>query len=252
MNTTHTTTDTKLFDQCKELASAFTETERDAVRMAELACKIATARDLAPCVAVDYARSQTIARDNCRGDLNRGLISCYVGTYAKYNDGNLDGCWISLDGYEDAEYLLDCMRGLHEDEADPEIMLQDWNINLDGTGITAADLGETPSLDTLQSLLDLLNADEYERELALDYLNARGEKLSDYTDFSDLLSSAEDACAGTLDKDSWNPFRDWAVQMFLECNDVPAHLENYLDADYIAREYSWDTYEGDKFVFWAR
>ncbi len=250
MTTHNTTATTELFTQCKELATAFCNHERDAVRMAELACKIATARDLAPCVAVDYARSQTIARDNCRGDLARCAISCYVGTYAKYNEGSLDGVWMGLDGYEDAEYLLDCMRGMHEDEADPELMLQDWNIKLDG--LCASDLGECPDADTLQFLLDMLQAEEDERELALDYLSARGDKLSDYTDFADLLSQEQDAYAGTLDANSWNAFRDWAVQMFMECHEIPENLESYLDAEHIASEYSRDTYEGEKYVFWAR
>lgn len=50
----------------------------------------------------------------------------YVGTYAKYNAGSLEGKWLSLEDYANkAEFIAAC-RKLHKDEADPELMFQDW------------------------------------------------------------------------------------------------------------------------------
>lgn len=50
----------------------------------------------------------------------------YVGTYAKYNAGSLEGKWLTLSDYANkAEFIAAC-RELHKDEADPELMFQDW------------------------------------------------------------------------------------------------------------------------------
>jgi len=49
----------------------------------------------------------------------------YVGTYAKYNNGSIEGEWLDLDDYYDSEDFLEAARALHSDEADPELMFQD-------------------------------------------------------------------------------------------------------------------------------
>ena len=50
----------------------------------------------------------------------------YVGTYAKYNDGSIDGKWIDLTKYDTYEKFVDACRKLHKDEKDPEFMVQDY------------------------------------------------------------------------------------------------------------------------------
>ena len=50
----------------------------------------------------------------------------YVGTYAKYNDGNISGDWIDLTDYSDYEDFLEACADLHDDEEDPEFMFQDY------------------------------------------------------------------------------------------------------------------------------
>jgi hypothetical protein len=49
----------------------------------------------------------------------------YVGTYAKYNNGNIDGAWISLNSCDSYEDFLKKCATIHQDEADPEYMIQD-------------------------------------------------------------------------------------------------------------------------------
>ena len=52
--------------------------------------------------------------------------SIYVGTYKKYNHGDLSGDWLDLDDFLDAkEFYAECKK-LHTDEHDPEFMFQDW------------------------------------------------------------------------------------------------------------------------------
>lgn len=50
----------------------------------------------------------------------------YVGTYAKYNDGNLFGKWLDLEDYADHDDFYEACAELHADEEDPEFMFQDW------------------------------------------------------------------------------------------------------------------------------
>ena len=50
----------------------------------------------------------------------------YVGTYAKYNDGSIDGKWIDISEYNTYEDFLEACYNLHADEDDPEFMVQDY------------------------------------------------------------------------------------------------------------------------------
>lgn len=50
----------------------------------------------------------------------------YVGTYAKYNDGDLTGEWVDLDNFSDYEDFIQYCKELHSDEQDPEFMFQDY------------------------------------------------------------------------------------------------------------------------------
>lgn len=74
----------------------------------------------------------------------------YVGTYAKYNSGSLEGKWLDLSDYSDAaEFMKACME-LHADEADPELMFQDYE------GFPADLYGESMSEDEIQAIYDAI------------------------------------------------------------------------------------------------
>lgn len=47
-------------------------------------------------------------------------MKLYCGTYKKYNEGSLDGAWMDLDEYEDADAFYAACKELHKDEDDPE------------------------------------------------------------------------------------------------------------------------------------
>jgi antirestriction protein len=67
----------------------------------------------------------------------------YVGTYAKYNNASLEGKWLDLDDYSDAEEFLQACAELHKDEADPEFMFQDYENfpeNLYGESMSQKDI----------------------------------------------------------------------------------------------------------------
>ena len=52
--------------------------------------------------------------------------SVYVGTYAKYNNGDLTGQWVDLTDYSSYEDFLEYCAELHSDQDDPEFMFQDY------------------------------------------------------------------------------------------------------------------------------
>lgn len=55
-----------------------------------------------------------------------GTPKIYVGTYAKYNDGSIDGKWVDLTAFDTYDEFVDYCRSLHKDEKDPEFMVQDF------------------------------------------------------------------------------------------------------------------------------
>ena len=84
----------------------------------------------------------------------------YVGTYGKYNDGNLSGAWIDLEDFASKADFLEHCAELHCDEPDPEFMFQDW------TDIPAELVSEC-HIDEM--VWELLEFDEYERGIIVDY-----------------------------------------------------------------------------------
>lgn len=59
----------------------------------------------------------------------------YVGTYAKYNNGNLDGGWLTLTDYTSYEDFCKACRKLHSTERDAEFMIQDCEDMPDGLSV---------------------------------------------------------------------------------------------------------------------
>jgi len=51
--------------------------------------------------------------------------SLYIGTYKKYNNGNLAGEWLDLEDYDDFNSFILACKELHSDELEPEFMIQD-------------------------------------------------------------------------------------------------------------------------------
>lgn len=55
------------------------------------------------------------------------IPSVYVGTYHKYNCGSIQGDWVDLTEFDNqTDFYQACCRMLHSDEAEPELMFQDW------------------------------------------------------------------------------------------------------------------------------
>ena len=63
-------------------------------------------------------------------DLSEARI--YVGTYAKYNNGSLQGEWVELSDFYDLDDFMERCAEIHEDEEEPEYMFQAWEEIPDG------------------------------------------------------------------------------------------------------------------------
>lgn len=57
---------------------------------------------------------------------NETVPALYVGTYDKYNNGDLSGAWVNLLACGDVETFNKVIRVLHVDENYPEFMFQDF------------------------------------------------------------------------------------------------------------------------------
>lgn len=64
------------------------------------------------------------------GGENNPILKIYVGTYRKYNNGDLSGKWISLP--TDEETLRRELRAVAGEERDPEFMIQDFETAING------------------------------------------------------------------------------------------------------------------------
>lgn len=87
------------------------------------------------------------------------MANVYVGTWKKYNNGSIEGKWISIDGKSYDEFVAEC-RKVHKDECDPEFMIQDYEEFPDGLG--AGDWLSREEYDDIQKALR--NESEEEEE----------------------------------------------------------------------------------------
>ena len=75
----------------------------------------------------------------------------YVGTWAKYNAGSLSGEWLALKDYDNYSELCEVMRAIHEDEIDPEPMIQDCEDFPEGFSVVSGSLSEEEYNDILKA-----------------------------------------------------------------------------------------------------
>lgn len=140
----------------------------------------------------------------------------YVGTYHKYNSGNLGGAWLDLDDYDGKDSFYEACRELHKDEEDPEFMFQDFeNFPSDFYGESGCD----------DVLWDWLELDKHEREVVSEFLTVAG-----MTDTHSIL----EAYQGTYESET-----DYAYQYIDDTgvlNDMPENLQHYFDYEAFGRD----------------
>lgn len=155
----------------------------------------------------------------------------YCGTYAKYNNGSIDGKWLRLTDYPDAKAFLQACRELHWDEADPEFMFQDFE------GFPKDLYGESLGPQDLAKVYDWLHLDDDDKRLYEEYADATG-SVADAAD----MDTVRDKLFCELDL-SGGQDENTAMGRYVideELVDVPDHLASYVDAEALGRDWLMD------------
>jgi antirestriction protein len=167
----------------------------------------------------------------------------YVGTYAKYNDGNIYGRWLKLAEYDGPEAFLQACRELHQDEVDPEFMFQDYE------GFPRDLYSESLSLVDLERIYEWVRLSGEDRDMVAAYLDATGAGIAE-VDVEDVRASL--FCV--LD-DPWMPDQETAVGRYLideSLVEVPDHLQGYIDEARLGRDWLMDMHvSSNGYVFEA-
>ena len=154
------------------------------------------------------------------------MAQVYVGTYAKYNDGNLYGAWLDLEDYDYEEFIAAC-KELHKDEYDPELMFQDYE------GFPDEYYNES-SIDP--EVWDWLELDDSERDLVDSYLEGIGRCHGD--DLQDVLHKAREAYRG-----EYSSFEDF-VEEYIDgiglLDSIPEDLQKYFNVKAYANDMQYD------------
>jgi len=165
-------------------------------------------------------------------DCNTCHPAVYVGTYHKYDCGSIYGAWLDLTSFADYEDFKEACRSLHDDENDPEFMLQDY-MNFPRDFYSESMLSEK-DFDSILEYAEL--CDKYGCE-AIDAFVS----ISDTPD----LGRFENTYLG-----EWDSMEDFAEHILDECYpDIPEFARRYFDISAFARELFFDYCFENGFVF---
>lgn len=153
----------------------------------------------------------------------------YVGTYAKYNDGNLSGAWLDLTDYSDKDEFIRACEQLHADEDDPELMFQDFQDIPEGL------IGESW---ISEGVWDWIALSQDDKDMVAAYFDAVGNgQVSDGFDVDEI----RDAFVGCYENEA-----EFAEQLINDCysaelDALPDFIRNYINyADLWACELRFD------------
>jgi len=165
----------------------------------------------------------------------------YVGTYAKYNNGDLTGEWFDICNYSSAEALLDAFSDFFETGSmDVEWMIQDMEEHAEALGVE-----ESMSLEDWEQVyeaLEALEASHLDIEVVQAYCKNTGEPIN-----SDSIREAEEAYQGTYDSDE--DFAQDLAEQIGAINYDTSWPNNCIDWELAARELMYDYFEMDGHYF---
>lgn len=172
------------------------------------------------------------------------MAKVYVGTYAKYNAGSLDGKWFDLDDYTDKDDFLEACQDYHDrnnpldEDGEPlrsehELMFQDWE-DIPDSFISECSIDE--------SFWDYLDYDDWHDGRAKEAFMHLEDEWSE-THFQDTLYG---------EFDSWEDMAEELLESTGELNEVPERLRGYFDYAAYARDIrlNGEMQEQDGFFFW--
>jgi hypothetical protein len=114
---------------------------------------------------------------------------------------------------------------------------------LDAEGLACQFLsGESFDLEGYQEVATYLedNDDFFSEEAVIGYLNNCGSWDED---------NFEDAYCGHWESDCWSSMRNYAYVIFTECNEIPEHLEHYIDWAAVERDFDMEHWEYEGHIY---
>ena len=169
-------------------------------------------------------------------DLSEARI--YVGTYAKYNNGSLQGEWVELLDFSDLDDFMERCAEIHEDEEEPEYMFQAWEEIPDGL-INEGHLDE--NFFELRDELDRLNDTEKDAF----WVWADGNNIKLTQDAYSLVKAFQSAYMG-----SYASREGFAEEIAKMENELPDFALIYFDfSKYAVDLFCTDFWYKDGYVF---
>ena len=157
----------------------------------------------------------------------------YVGTYHKYNCGSIAGQWLELEDYADWDDFMTAARELHKDEADPELMFQDYQC------FPETFYGESWIKKELWDWLELNDEDKALLDAYQSAICSDGD-----------IDQAREAFAGKTTQNRADFYAEW-MEDTGGLEGCPEHLQQYLDFDAMARDSGMTFHRGDNFTLWV-
>lgn len=170
-------------------------------------------------------------------DYTTGHPALYVGTYGKYNDGNLYGQWVDLATFDDFDEFIEYCYRLHADEEDPELMYQDFE-GFPRHLYSESGFGEE-EFDNVKMIAELTGE---EKEAFEAYVS-----LFDEYDIDDF----RDRYLGHFNSDQ--EFGEWYIDSLGGIEELGRQtVESYFDYEHFGRELAWGFSEQDGYYFQQR
>ena len=151
---------------------------------------------------------------------SKTISAIYVGTYAKYNNGSINGAWLILTDYKDSADFYKACKELHNDEPDPEFMFQDFE------GFPEKLYSESGGIDEIYEYLNFIDGKNENAVCAF---------LTVY-DIKELKNFEENY------NGEWESEIDFAYHCIESEYNLEGTLSNYFDYEKYARDLFSDGY----------
>ena len=165
-----------------------------------------------------------IVKESEGGDAPR----IYVGTYAKYNDGDISGEWVDLTDFaHDYDGFVKHCREIHKDEKDPEFMIQDY----EGFPRKWYHEAGLPTEEEFDKIIEISELDDSEKNAYDAYLEL------DFSD--DSIEAFREHYYGKYEDDNTLGYE------IVEEMGIPQNPEMYFDYDRFGRDLMYEYHYGD-------
>lgn len=160
----------------------------------------------------------------------------YVSTYGKYNCGSICGLWVSLTNFNDYEAFINFCKAIHADEAEPELMFQDY-MNYPQQYYSECSLSE----EIFDNICEYeLLCKQHEPEAINYFLDDMGRDINDFEECYQGCYASEEAFAREIIDDCY------------DLDKIMGDLSYYFDYDAFASDlflcdYSYDCKTGAVF-----